>query len=149
MSGEPQTSSIHPCVPHFSRSRGSTHLGISQLPRNFCPRLGKAGRKDLAGLAVSEFEAQRGGALPESAKDAGPLLEVVGVGSGIAVHQRAFQSAIHQDGELARGRGNGLRLADPGSEAAIEGAERGLCPPEAHGGHAQDARGPIGGRLRP
>ena len=58
-----------------------------------------------------------------------------------------MQCAIDQDGEFARGRGDGLGLADAGGQATIERAERGLRAAETHRGHAQDRGGAIGGAV--
>ena len=66
---------------------------------------------------------------------------------GVTVDERAGQGAIDEDGELARGGGEGLGLADADSQAAVEGAERGLAPDEAQGGHPKHGGRAIGGRL--
>src|SRR5216684_3447795 len=96
------------------------------------------GLEDLASLAVDEAEPERGGALAEATQDTRALLNVVGIGAGIAIHQLSFEGAIDEGRELAGGRGDGLRFANPGGQPPIEGPESGLCAPEGHGAHPED-----------
>src|SRR5437867_444734 len=81
------------------------------------------------------------------ANGSGLLLLIVRGGPGITVNEGARQRAVDQDGELAGGRGDGLRFPDAEREASIKGAEGGLRLADRFGGEAERRRGAIGGRL--
>ena len=83
----------------------------------------------------------------ESAHLAGALARGVGVGTWVAIDERAGEGAVDEDGELAGGGGEGLRLADADGQAPVEGAQRGLAADETHRGDAQHGGRAIGGRL--
>ncbi len=89
------------------------------------------------------------GALAEAPDDVCPIVGVVDGGPGILVHQSVFQGSIDQNGELARGGGDGLGLADPSGQTSIERTEGGVRAPETHHGHPENRGGTIGGRLGP
>ena len=122
-------------LPEASRPRAG-----EKLLSNCCSQY-------LAGLAIDERKPQRVGAESESAQHARALAGGVGVGPDVTIDERAGQGAIDEDGELARGGGEGLGLADADGQAAVEGTERGLAPDEAQGSHPQHGGGAIGGRL--
>ena len=63
--------------------------------------------------------------LAEVSQGSGAMLGLVGVGTGVAVVEGAAKDAVDEEGDLARGRGDGLGLADAVGDAAIEGSERG------------------------
>ena len=63
------------------------------------------------------------GALAEAAQQAGTLAGVVDVGARVAIDEGPGEGAIDENGELARGRREGLGLADADSQPAVEGAE--------------------------
>ena len=56
----------------------------------------------------------------ESAQHTGALARGVGVGTWVAIDERAGEGAVDEDGELAGGGGEGLWLADADSQAAVE-----------------------------
>ena len=85
----------------------------------------------------------------ESAQHTGALARGVGVGTWVAIDERAGEGAVDEDGELAGGGGEGLWLADADSQAAVERAERGLAPDQSHGSHPQHGGGAIGRGLGP
>src|SRR5438093_7732390 len=60
------------------------------------------------------------------ANGSGLLLLIVRGGPGITVTEGARQRAVDQDGELAGGRGDGLRFPDAEREASIK-APRAVC----------------------
>ena len=100
-----------------------------------------------ASLSVDEGKAERVGALAKSAQAPRALAGVVDVGAGVAIDERAGQGAVDEDGQLARGRGEGLGLAAADGQPAVEGAEGGLAPDQPQGGHAEDGGGAIGRGL--
>ena len=75
------------------------------------------------------------------------LAGVVGVGPGVTIDERAGQGAIDEDGELARGGGEGFGLPDADGQPPVESAEGGLAPDEAQGGHPKHGGRAIGGWL--
>src|SRR5262245_35485296 len=84
-----------------------------RLPRNCSRRrVGNVGRKDLARHTVDEFESEGRSPVAKSSERARALLGLVGVGTEVAVGEVALQGAINEDGELAGGRGDGLRFPD-------------------------------------
>src|SRR5664279_6597181 len=93
------------------------------LPRNCIRSLRNRGGEDLAGVAVDEAESEGGGALAEATQHPRALLDVVGVGPGVPIDELPLQGAIDERGELASGRGEGLRFADAGGEPPVEGPE--------------------------
>jgi hypothetical protein len=103
-----------------------------------------AGRQDLSGVAVDEFEAECRRAVAEAAEDAGSLLERRRISPGILIHEVAFEHSIHENRQLAGRRGDGLRLADAGGQSAIERAERGVAARNRQGGQAESRRRAIG-----
>ena len=70
---------------------------------------------------------------------------VVGVGAWVVIGEGAAEGAIDEDGDLARGGGDGFGLPYPDSQTAVEGAERGLAPDDAEGGHPEHGGRAIGG----
>ena len=68
---------------------------------------------------------------------------VIGVGSWVVIDERAVEGAVDENGELARGGGDGLGLADAHGQSSVEGPEGGLAADETHGGDAQHAGGAV------
>ena len=83
----------------------------------------------------------------EAAQEAVPLAGIVGVGAWVAIREGAAEGAIDEDGDLARGGSDGLGLPHPDGETAVKGAERGLAPDDAAGGHSEHGGRAIGGGL--
>lgn len=96
---------------------------------------------------MNQFETESGCALSKAAEEAGLLLGVVGGGSGVFIKEFAFESTVNKDGELTRGSGDGLGLADAGGKTAVEAAQCGLGAAQGHGGHAECGGGTIGRGL--
>ena len=67
----------------------------------------------------------------------------VDLGARVAIDEGPGEGAIDKNGELARGRGERLGLADADRQAAIEGAQGGLAARQAHGGDAEHGGGAI------
>src|ERR1700674_3203175 len=76
------------------------------------------------------------------------MLGVVRISARIGVHQAVFEGPIDEDGELASGGGNRLRLPDAEGQTAIERAQSRLGAAEVHRGEPQDPRRAVGGRWR-
>src|SRR5215510_14954417 len=103
--------------------------------------------EELAGFAIEEREAEAGGALAESAEDVETMLGIIGGGPRILIPEAVLERAIDEDRQLAGCGGDSFGLADAVGQTPIEGPEGGVGAPEIHGGHAQDRRGTVGGRL--
>jgi hypothetical protein len=91
------------------------------------------------GLAIKERKPKLVGTLTQAAEDAGALLGIVRIGAWIAIHEVALERVVNQDGELARGGGNGLGLANARGQSTIKRAESGLRAAQACGGKTQDS----------
>jgi hypothetical protein len=85
----------------------------------------------------------------EPANEAGAILRIIGVGARVDIHQMVFERAIDEDGELARGGGDGFGLSDAKGHPTIERTECGSGTPEIHGAEAEDGGGAIRRGLRP
>ena len=85
--------------------------------------------------------------LAESAQAAGALAGVIDVSAGVPIDETPGEGAVDEDGELAGGGREGLGLADPDRQPAVEGAEGGLAADESHGRGPQHGRRPIRRRL--
>ena len=107
-----------------------------------CRLLRNCGLEQFAGVDIDQGKPQSGSTVTEPAEDACALVVVVGIGPGVAIDEVAVQGAVDQDGELAGGRGDGLRFADARGQAPIEGAEGGLGSPEAQSSVKGDRRRP-------
>ena len=128
-----------------SISAGTTYGPHRRLPtrlllRNCFPQY-------LPGLAVDERQAQRVGALAESAHEACALVRGVGLGPGVAIDEPAGEGAVDENGELAGGGGQGFGFADADGQPAVEGPEGGLAPGQTHSGDAEHAGGAVGRGL--
>ena len=87
--------------PYQMRFERIGSYDVTALLRNCYP-------KYLPGLPIHEGKAQRVSALFESAQHTGALARGVGVGTWVAIDERAGEGAVDEDGELAGGGGEGL-----------------------------------------
>src|SRR5262245_32936458 len=97
----------------------------------------KLPRDDLTSLLIDERKAEARGVFAKLSKVTRPLVGLVGVRARILIDEVAFEDVIHEDGQLARCRGDGVWLAQAGREATIEcpqgrgrATERGGCQPK-------------------
>jgi hypothetical protein len=98
---------------------------------------------------VDELETEGSRALAQAPEDSWALLSVVVCGGELVVGRSVSEHSVDEDGELSRGRGDGLGFSDAGAHATVEGAESVIASPEAHRRHAEDLGGPVGRRLGP
>src|SRR3990167_9707800 len=96
------------CRRQWTEAPAPCQLPTPQLSRN-CRSKRTGASEDFTGLPVEQLEAERGGTLPDLAETTRPLLEIVGVGTGIAIDEFAFEGVVDEDGELTRGGRNGDR----------------------------------------
>ena len=102
----------------------------------------------LTGLVTDEGKTESRRTLTQLPELPRALLRVVAVGTGIAIHEVALEHVIHEDGQLARRGRDGLRFPGAGGQAAVEGPERRLRPPEAGRGEPKRRGGAIRRGLR-